>query len=131
MEGLSLKGHVASGIGKGKHFLSIKRYKNKIHKKIGIWAYEGTLNIKVNTEDRKVFLYSETPIKINAFKINGRGYGGIWLYKAKINGISGAIIVPLKTNHGDDIIEFIADINLRNKLKLKDKGKVTLTMEDD
>ena len=69
------------------------------------------------------------PIKITGFKENNKTFGGAICYKAKIDHIDGAIIIPDINKHKEDIIEFIAPVNVKSELNVKngDKIKIQIT----
>lgn len=121
-----LYGLVARGIGEGSYYVGLNGYQSQFKKKLGFKAYPGTLNLKVDKKDALGFLSSLEMIEINAFSTKKRTYGSLKCCRVKINGINGAIIVPERARHGEDIIELIAPIHLRDKLGLKDSQKVKL-----
>lgn len=120
-------GVVFRGLGEGTYFLSMPHYRNEIKKKLGFSAYPGTLNLEVknNQIDR---LREYKPIKIDGFKSGSKIFGGARCYRAKIKTINGAIIIPDLTKHKKDVIEFIAPVNVKSELKLKDGDKVLVEL---
>ena len=122
-----LNGSIVRGLGEGAYFMSMKHYQNEFKKKLGFKAYSGTLNLKV---DKKQFalLKSLSPIKINGFKRQNKTFGGVSCYRAKIKNIEGSIIIPNLTKH-KNIVEFIAHVHLKSKLKLKDGNKVKIKLQ--
>lgn len=122
-----MEGIVTSGLGEGSIFMSMEHYKKEIKNKLGFDAYPGTLNLKIK-EDRLISLKKFNPIKIEGCKKNHEVFGGIRCYKAKINNINGAVIIPDINKHKKDIIEFIAPINLKLKLGIKDGDKISLKL---
>ena len=121
-------GIITSGIGEGSIFMSMEHYKKEIKNKLGFDAYPGTLNLKIK-EDQLISLKKFNSIKINGFKKNNEVFGGISCYKAKINNINGAVIIPDINKHKKDIIEFIAPINLKSKLDIKDGDKIKIIIQ--
>ena len=123
---LILSGTIVRGLGEGTYFMSMKHYKNEIRKKLGFDAYPGTLNLRVSIN--KINLFKKiNPIKIDGFKNNNKIFGAASCYKAKIQGISGSIIIPELTKH-KNIIEFIAPIHLKSELTLKDRERVKIEL---
>ncbi|MBW2976088.1 CTP-dependent riboflavin kinase [Candidatus Woesearchaeota archaeon] len=118
---------VTSGFGEGAFFMSMEHYKTEIKEKLGFEAYPGTLNLKVK-ENQLASLKELNPIKIKGCKKNNEIFGGASCYKAKINSINGCIIIPEINKHGN-IIEFIAHVNLKSELKIKDGDKVKIELE--
>ena len=122
---IGFEGTVTSGLGKGDVFLSIDYYKDNIREKLGFNPYPGTLNLEVG-KGQQIQLRSITPTRIESFKKGGKAYGGASCYKIKINSIDAAIIVPDLTEHGEDMMEIIAHVNLKSKLKVEDGDKVSI-----
>ena len=120
-----IQGTITSGLGEGKLFLSMGQYNAQIVKKLGFAPFEGTLNIKVNGQEKHEYFKSGNIIIIDGFKTENRNFGKVYCILSEINGIKGAAINPEKTAH-KDIVEFIAPISLRKELKLKDGDKVTV-----
>ncbi|MCD6512395.1 MAG: CTP-dependent riboflavin kinase [Thermoplasmata archaeon] len=108
-----MKGKVISGIGEGAKFISMKEYRERIESIVGFFPYPGTLNIESNINLLKI-----EGIKVDGFVKNGRNFGGLNIFPAKLNGMNVAVIVPEKRRHGH--IEIIASENLRIKYGLND-----------
>ena len=128
MVGEVLEGIVVTGLGEGAYFMSMPHYKNEIKKKLGFDAFPGTLNIKTDKENIDSFK-KINPIIIIGFKKNNKTFGGVSCYKAKINNIDGAIIIPDINKHKEDIIEFVAPIHIKSKLNIKDGDKVKIELK--
>ncbi len=126
-----LIGKVKAGLGEGKFYMQMKQYKEAIEAKLKFTPYPGTLNLQVNPAERKAFLMQKELIKIEGFKTKERAFGGIFCYpviitknKLKING---ALILPERTNHPEDVAELIAPSYLRELLKLKDGESIEVS----
>jgi riboflavin kinase len=123
---MKIIGVVIKGLGEGAFFMSMQRYQKEIRKKLGFVAYPGTLNIKVS-KMQKDSLNSLEKILVEGFRQKNRSFGGIDCYKARINNINGAIIVPHMTKH-KDVIEFIAPVHVKNELNLRDGSKIKVEL---
>jgi len=123
-----IEGIVNTGLGEGAFFMSMPHYKKEIKEKLGFDAYPGTLNLKIDKERIHPFK-KINPIKIIGFKENNKTFGGAICYKAKIDEIDGAIIIPDINKHKEDVIEFIAPVNVKSELNIKngDKVKIQIT----
>ncbi|MBS3104746.1 CTP-dependent riboflavin kinase [Candidatus Woesearchaeota archaeon] len=121
-----VNGIIVRGLGEGAYFMSMQHYQKEIQKKLDFKAYPGTLNLKINKKQKDSFK-EIMPIRINGFKQKNNEYGGADCYKAKINGINGAIISPHLTKH-KDIVEFIAPVHLKSELRLKDGDKIKVEL---
>ena len=122
----SIYGIVVRGLGEGTFFMSMRNYQEEIKKKLGFYAYPGTLNLKVGRKQVDS-LKDIAPIKIDGFKSGNKTFEGVNCYRAKIGNINGAIIIPDLTKH-KDVIEFIAPVHLKSELKLKDGDKVAIKL---
>lgn len=122
----TLSGTIVKGLGDGMFFMSMQHYKNEISKKLGFKAYPGTLNLKVS-KNQFESLKRFNPIRISGYESNGKTFGGASCYRAKIKNIHGSIIVPDLTKH-NDIIEFIAPVHLKSKLKLNDGDEIKIIL---
>lgn len=123
-----LEGIVTSGLGKGAAFLALGHYKAQIKEKLGFVPYTGTLNIIISKNNPDIFK-KIMPIRISSIKKNNKAYGGASCRKISMNGIKGAIIIPDLTEHDETLLEIIAPINLKSKLKIKDGDKIKLKLE--
>lgn len=115
MRGGSIKGTVVSGLGEGSYFMAMPHYNKAITEKLGFSPFPGTLNIKTG----KIELDNNKKITINGFEKNGKKFGGVSCWKARIGKISGAIIIP-EINKHKDILEFIAPVSVKSSLGTKD-----------
>ena len=126
MGGMVFTGIVTSGLGEGALFISMKHYKEEIKKRLGFDAYPGTLNLKVDKKQLDL-LKDIDIIRIEGYEENNKTFGGASCHKARINNINGAIIIPDLTKH-KDIVEFIAPVNLKSELKIKDGDKIKIEL---
>lgn len=122
--GMSFSGKIVDGFRKGKYYLSLSEYKTGIKNKLGFDPYAGTLNVKIGKKElgKRSEILNEEPIVINGFRTKERTFGDLFAYPCRIDGKDAAIIFPLRSNHPQDIIEIIADVNLRKTLS-KGKGE--------
>ena len=98
---ITIHGNVVSGMGEGGYYICQDGYKAQFQSKLGFTPFEGTLNIQVDPED------------------DGRSFGDVIAYKAKIRNIDCAIVVP-ERSHYVDTIEIICQYHLRRTLSLED-----------
>lgn len=123
----TLQGKVASGMGKGRYYVSLPGYGRQFKAKLGFEPYPGTLNLKL---DEPLALSEQHAIKIESFREEGRIFGGCRCYRIRINGIEAAIVSPDKSNHSADLLEVIAPVCLRESLHLTEGDKVELKLHD-
>jgi len=122
---MKIKGIVVSGQGKGAYFMSRSFYKDQFEKKLNFTPFPGTLNIKISeSEIRKIH-------QIKKEKIKGEGnFGDVLLIKAVLNNdIRGAVVFPKKTTHGENILEFITSIKVKEFHGIEDGHKVKLNFD--
>ena len=126
-EAIILKGTIIKGLGEGAYFMSMGHYKKEIKKNLGFDAYPGTLNIRIKKSQCDL-IKKIKPIKIIGYKKDGKTFGGASCWRAKIKGISGAIIIPDINKHKKDIIEFIAAVHVKSKLKVRNGCKISIEL---
>lgn len=122
-----LQGTIAGGLGEGRFYLSLPEYRQIIKDTLGFVPYAGTLNLKIEDAElwKKDALLAKA-IATPGFLSNGRRYGGALLRPCLIGNKKAAVIFPERTHHPENIIELIADVNLRSALGKKDGDAVQL-----
>jgi riboflavin kinase len=128
---IKIEGIITEGLGEGKFYLSQKEYQKEFIHKLGFDPYPGTLNLKLSGEaiDKRRQLLQMDPIIIEGFERSGRRFGDLFAYKAKINGVECAIVVPIRTHHGSEILEIAAPTNLKEKFGKKEGDRIKLEVE--
>lgn len=129
---LRICGNVFSGLKEGSYYMCIEEYRKQFEEKLGFTPYPGTLNIKIkNEEDLKARqeLDKLHGIKINGFVKHDRSFGAVRCFKARLGDIAGAVIIPERTHHAINTIEFISEVKVRDKLKVDDGDEVCLRIE--
>lgn len=118
-------GTVFSGKGEGKKFICLPWVKSQIKEKLGFSPYAGTLNIRLNSESigKKIFLGNKGAIWIDP----QTGYCPGVVFKAHIGNLDVAIVVPKIPNYPSDVLEVIASVYLRERLKLADGCEVAVS----
>lgn len=125
----SVSGEIVSGMGEGKYYMELPGYKKQFKKKLGFTPYPGTLNLKLNLEvdiRGRQILQDTQGIEIEGFKSGERTFGAVKCFMAKIDGIEGAVIIPMRTHHGFNTLEIIAPENIRDKTGLGEGDTVTI-----
>ena len=126
---VELTGEVISGLGEGKYYISKDGYREQIKEKLFFDPYPGTLNVRVYAKDiRKVEILKSLPgICLRGFVSEGRTFGNVKAFFCTINGVDAALIIP-ERSHYRDIVEIIADKNLREELGLEDGSIVNVVV---
>ncbi len=122
-----LSGIVTKGLGEGAIFISMPHYKNEIREKLDFDPFPGTLNIKTGKSHINA-LKSLPVVRINGFEKDGKKFGGADCHRIMIENTQGAIISPDLTRHEKEIVEIIAPIHLRSKLKISDGDKIKVKL---
>lgn len=127
---IEFEGTVVSGLGEGKYYLSLQGYRKQIAEKLGFAPYAGTLNIQLEEADlwKKQHILGLDPVIIKGFKDAKRTYGDLFAYRCSVEGLECAVLVPLRTNHGPDVLEIIAPWGLKRKLKKKDGSRIRVVV---
>ncbi len=126
---------ITSGLGEGKYYMSLLGYKKQFAAKLGFEPYEGTLNLEVDSAKVNNFLLNAECINISGFETKERTFGGLKAFNVKIKNIKnnkrkvdGALIIPDRTHHDKNVVEVIADRNLRKTLKLDDNDLIEIML---
>jgi riboflavin kinase len=117
-----VKGEIFSGRGEGAKFMELAWVKKQMEEKLGFTLFPGTLNVKLTTNSVKMgkLLKKRAGVEI----LPASGYCRGRLFKAKLNGVECAVIVPEVVGYPENIVEVVAPVNLREKLCLLDGSPV-------
>jgi riboflavin kinase len=136
---VTLHGKVATGMGEGGYYITQKPYMDQFFAKLRFRPFEGTLNVRVVKEDLgKLEIVKSMPgVIIDGFEKDGRTFGKVTAYKARIKNIDCAIVVP-ERSHYEDILEIVCKYHLKRTLSINDGDEVDviadlspLSAEDD
>ncbi len=126
MPQILFEGTVFSGEGRGKKFVELPWFKRQVEEKLGFSPYPGTLNLFLtgkNVENRRLLEVSDG---LTVEPQTGY-YSGI-MFRANINRLECAVVIPIMPNYPNDVLEVIAPIYLREKLKLTNGSLVTVSV---
>jgi len=123
-----LRGKLFSGRKEGRYFMKI--YQDKIKKIIGVEAYLGTLNLRIDDKVEE-FLKGVKKYKVEGFSEGGKKFGGISLYKVMVEREEGWIVRPELNKYGRGVLEIISSVRLRSKLKIKDGDVIRIWKRKD
>jgi len=123
------KGKVISGMGEGTYYTKQSGYADQFKKKLGFTPHPGTFNIEIEYIERNKLrlLRNHTGIVIDEFKNKNRTFGSVICYKATVNTVEGAIVVP-KRSHYASVLEVISPYCLREKLSVNDGDDVEVVV---
>jgi riboflavin kinase len=119
-------GTVFSGTGQGKKFIDLPWVKQQIEEKLGFTPYSGTLNLRLTNESVENKKRLEDA---KGFVVEPQaGYCRGVMFRAQIDSVQGAIIVPKVPKYLSSVLEVIAPVYLRENLKLTDGSQVVVTV---
>ncbi len=126
---LIIKGVVTTGFGEGGYYITQAGYTRQFKKKLAIDPYEGTLNVKLQSNKLQglELLKRSSGIQIEGFEKGGRTFGDVKCFLAKIGNVPCAVVFP-KRSHYKDVIEIISRVHLRRTLSLKDGDEIELSV---
>lgn len=134
---LALDGTVTSGMGEGRHYISLPGYNRQFVEKLGYDPYPGTLNVDLSKESQRArsAMQSLTGVDIEGWEDEERTYGPATCYRCTVLAddadFAGAhVIVPDRTHHDESQLEVIAPEKLRDELGLLDDDGVTIRVEE-
>ncbi|MFB6297429.1 MAG: DUF120 domain-containing protein [Salinirussus sp.] len=136
--GVTLSGTVTSGMGEGRHYITLSGYLEQFREKLGYEPFPGTLNVDLVPESvrERAGLSALDPITIEGWENEDRTYGPAYCYPATVRTGAGEyepahVIAPERTHHGEDQLEVIAPDRLRDELALEDADEVTVDVYDE
>ena len=135
---IELEGTVTSGMGEGRHYISLPGYQRQFEDRLGYDPFPGTLNVDLRDDSvrRRRAVDSLEPIPIDGWEDDDRTYGPAVCHPAAIETTDGDTvdgihtIAPERTHHDDDQLELIAPEKLRDVLDLSDDDHVTIYVGD-
>lgn len=134
---VELTGTVTSGMGEGRHYISLDGYMAQFQDRLGYEPFPGTLNLDLVGESlrRHGRLDALEPLTIDGWETDERTYGPAYCYPATLAVNDSTyerahVIAPERTHHGDDHIEIIAPDELRDVLALTDGTEVTVRVTE-
>ncbi len=127
---VEIGGTIVKGLGEGKYYLSLDGYRKAVRQKLGFRPFPGTLNVKIDEDERwkKQQIIQMEPVIIPGFRDRKRTYGDLFSYRCRLGDEECAVVVPMRTHHGPDIIEIIAPVDLKKALRKKDGDRVKVVL---
>ncbi len=126
-ERVRVRGSVQTGLGEGRYYLSRPGYDAQFQDKLGWRPYPGTLNLDLGgAEANKLKFLRKNPVYvIEGFQAEGRSFGGVLCFPARIGDQEAAAILPNRT-HYTTVLEVIAPVCLRESLPCEDHDRLEL-----
>jgi len=136
-DAVRLSGFVTSGMGEGRHYISLPGYMEQFIEKLGYEPFAGTLNVDLTDESvrTRADLTAMEPITIEGWEDDERTYGPAYCYPASVTGSDSVyepahVIAPERTHHDEDQLEIIAPVKLRDELGLTDGDELTIHVQE-
>ncbi|GAB3414944.1 DUF120 domain-containing protein [Haloparvum alkalitolerans] len=145
---LTLSGVVTSGMGEGRHYITLDGYMRQFRERLGYEPFPGTLNVDLDEASvrRRAELGGIDAVPVDAWEGDDRTYGAATCFAATVvaggatdgdgtdeeggRSYEGAhVIVPDRTHHDESQIEVIAPDRLRDELDLDDREPVDVRIE--
>jgi riboflavin kinase len=134
---VELTGTVTSGMGEGRHYITLPGYMAQFTDKLGYEPFAGTLNVDLTEESvrERARLSGVEPVTIEGWEDEERTYGPAYCYPATVakdgETVEEAhVITPERTHHGEDQLEVIAPVRLRDALGLDDGTEVIVRVAE-
>lgn len=124
---MELKGEVFTGLGEGGDYIGMTPYQEKLRAITGFYPYAGTLNLRVDPGKLEELKQGSEPQIIERFEYEGRECSRVEVYSVEIEGVEAAYLDIEVTDHGDDVMEIVAEDYLRDKLGVEDGDSVKVT----
>lgn len=122
LERLQLNGVVLSGTGEGAIFVALPWVSAQIEEKLGFTPFPGTLNVKLTIDSVKTKKVLENSAGIQIHP--DPGYCDAKLFRARMEDLDCAVVLPGVPDYPEDLIEVVASENLRKLLGLVDGSNV-------
>ncbi len=134
---VTLRGAVTSGMGEGKHYISLSGYMRQFRDRLGYEPFAGTLNVDLDEESVRARARMDAldPIGIDGWEDDDRTYGPAFCWPATVEAGEDRygdahVIAPERTHHGADQLEIIAPVKLRETLGLEDADGVIVNVSE-
>ncbi len=130
---VTMRGTITSGMGEGRHYITLPGYMRQFPPKLGYEPFAGTLNLELDPESvrERARLRGSEPIVIDGWEDDDRTYGPAYCYPARVSTDDETyepahVITPERTHHDEDQLEVIAPDKLRDVLALSDGDEVSI-----
>jgi riboflavin kinase len=123
---IEVEGRIFTGRGEGRKYVELEWVKQQVKEKLGFDPYPGTLNLRLNEKDVKHRVLLERGAELRL--CHSQGYCTGLLLKAALDGMACGVVIPQVEDYPDDVLEVVASVNLKQKLRLRDDDLVTVTV---
>jgi riboflavin kinase len=134
---IDLQGFVTSGMGEGRHYISLPGYMDQFIEKLDYEPFAGTLNVDLTDDSirARAGMAALEPVTIEGWEDDERTYGPAYCYPASVTAGDSVyepahVIAPERTHHDEDQLEVIAPEKLRDELDLEDGDELTIHVKE-
>jgi riboflavin kinase len=135
--GPALSGVVETGMGKGRHFVSLPGYVDQFAERLGYEPYPGTLNVRLDEVSARRYdaLSAREGIDVDQWSDGETTYGAAVCYPATVSAAGERydrthVLVPDRSGHDEDLVELVAPVCLRDRLALSDGSEVSVRVTE-
>jgi len=135
--GLTLRGTITTGMGEGRHYISLSGYQTQFESRLGYRPFPGTLNVELDQASVRTRpkLSAQPSVPIDSWEDGDRTFGAATCYPARLEADGrqyqpAHVIVPDRTHHDDENLELIAPDKLRDELDLTDNDTLDIHLEE-
>lgn len=134
-DALALRGRVASGVGRGREFVTMEGYAEQFEERLGYRPFPGTLNVALDdgSVDRRERLDEFDAVRVEGWTDGGRSFGGVDCYPVELSldreAAAAHLVVPDRTDHDAEQLELLAPDRLRDA-GLDDGDRLDVTVVD-
>ncbi len=123
-----IKGVLVSGKEEGAFFTGLDWVKEQCLEKLGFEPYAGTLNLKVTEGDFSQVKALAIEKGVRLVPPTAEFCEAMCLRIRMGDDIEGAVILPIVGSYYEDIVEIIAPIKVKDRLKLKEGDEVVFDL---
>jgi len=135
---VTLRGTVTSGMGEGRHYISLPGYMRQFRERLGYEPFPGTLNVELSDDSARTRSRMDAldPIEIDGWADDERTYGPAFCWPATVETVAGErygdahVIAPERTHHDADQLEVIAPEKLREALSIDDGDELEVHVSE-
>ncbi|WP_181692734.1 DUF120 domain-containing protein [Natronomonas sp. LN261] len=135
---VTLRGTVTSGMGEGRHYISLPGYMRQFRERLGYEPFPGTLNVELSDESIRTRARMDAldPVEIDGWADDERTYGPAFCWPAAVETTDGEryddvhVIAPERTHHDADQLEMIAPEKLRETLEIEDDDELNVHVSE-
>ena len=122
---VELAGAVTSGMGEGRHYISLSGYMRQFRERLGYEPFEGTLNVDLDDESVRARARMDAldPIDIDGWEDDERTYGPAFCWPATVERAD-------DTSDRYETAHVIAPNRLRDEMDLEDDDELTIHVSE-